>query len=720
MPIHRFSIVQYLSESRLIVIKALIAGLILGFLDFYVGYFGADMSIRTFVLFFALYGFGCILVALLLGTVIHLFADQSRRPVVLSIGYILLIGFFLNFVYINVQFFEIFNFDNPIGIVTNLTLIIGTIVSAKVALTSRRIEGFVSNVWRYSLACALVFCVLSNANYFLLNWPEPLQNVLLAVALAAFIAITPALCIYLASVLQHVLDSQFKRIVWMNKLFLPASILIAVLMIPHILRFPLLGIYEEGYGEITDSDLTKGNGQRPNIIWIVMDTARKDRFSCYGYGTHRTPNVDEFSKDAVMFLDAVSAAPWTLPSHASMFTGTYPSQHGAHFSEDGSLKHPLINENVTIAEILKVYDYKTAAFVANYGALNSSHGFGQGFDLYYDEPSRIFRFFWGEISSRLYSSLRYKNFPRINRFLLSSEINPMALHWVRKNKANSFFLFINYMECHAGYKYLPGKFNREYDLNSQMASKLFTQMDKQRITQMKRDITPAEHEALLNPVDSRLKYLDDNLGKFFDSLKEMKVYDDALIIVTSDHGTLKGEHNAFGHSSELYNELINIPLIIKYPRGTNRRGVSNAKVQSVDIMAEILDYLNIRAHEGIQGQPFNEVTHSTIAEVFRRKSNIITGLNPERFYRDLKAIYSSDGKYKYIQSSNGQSMLFDLAEEPSEENNLLGQMPELARSLDNKLSEWQKSITPMVDESTINKIDKEKLERDLRSLGYIK
>jgi arylsulfatase A-like enzyme len=720
MDAQRFSSKQFLGELQSYVTKALIAGIILGLLDFYIGNFFADISIRTFLLFFALYGFGCVLVAVLLGTVIYLFVEQSRRPAMFNIGYILSIAFFLNFVFINIQFFQRFALDNLIGLLTNLVLFVCTIVSAKAINNSKQIDGFVSNIWGYSLVSALIFCLLSYTNYFFFNWPAPLQNIYLAVVLTAFMAITPVLCIFIATFLQNALNSHFKKIPWFRKLLLPVSVWILILMIPQILRFPLLGLYENTTGEISKIDSAKGNDQKPNIIWIVMDTARGDRFSSYGHETHTTPNVDEFRKDAVMFSDAVSAAPWTIPSHASMFTGTDPSTHGAHFSNEGTLKHPLVNENVTIAEILKGNGYKTAAFIANYAALRRSYGFGQGFDLYYDQPSRFVRFYWGQVFSRIYPSIRYKDYLRINRFLLSSEINPMALHWLEENKENNLFLFINYMECHAGYNYIPGEFSEEFDSYNEKALNLFAQTMKKEIVYNKKSITPSEHAVLANAVDARLKYLDHNIGKFFDALKEMGIYDDALIIVTSDHGTLWGEHNSFGHMVDLYNELIHIPLIAKYPLAANKKGISDKRVQSIDIMAEILDYLGIAAPEGIQGQPFEEATHTVVAEVFRSKMSKMTKLNPERYYRDLKALYSSDGKYKYIQASNGQSMLFDLVNDPFEQNNLLGQMPGLEAKFNNQLLKWQESIIPVVNSPIKQNIDRKKLIKDLRALGYIK
>ena len=720
MPLQHFSPRQYLRELQSNAIKALIAALILGFLDFYIAYLFVDISMRPLMLFFLLYGVGSLAIAMVFGTAIHFVVDENRRSLFFNISYMLFLAFCLNFVYINIQFFKNFTFDNLIGMQTNLTLLACTVAAALFVLRSKKINGLVSNTRGFSLVSALIFGLLGYINFFVLNWSSPLQNAYSTLLMTILMTAIPVLCLYFVVFFRDALNLFFKKAAWSHKVLLPASVLIVALMIPQIIRFPLLGGYEDSSDEKIQSAHANRNDSQPNIIWIVMDTARRDRMSCYGHEGETTPNLEKFREDGVTFLDAISSAPWTMPSHASMFTGTFPSKHGAHFSDEGSLKHPLVNENITISEILRENGYKTAAFISNYAALSRTYGFGQGFDLYYDVPSRFLKFYWGQIFSRIYPAIRNKEFLKINRFLLSSEINPIALHWMEKNKKSNFFLFINYMECHAGYNYLPGKFSKEFDRRNQRALKLQAQMDKKEIAFKKRDITPSEHEVLISSVDTRLKYLDHNLGKLFEALKKMKLYDDALIIVTSDHGSLWGEHNSFGHMADLYNELINIPLIIKYPYETNKKGISRERVQSIDIMAEILSFLNIRAHKGIQGQPFNNVIHSIIAEVFRSKNSKTTKLSPERFYRDLKAIYSSDGTYKYIQSSNGQSMLFDLVEDPSEQNNLFGQMPELAKTFDNKLSEWQKSITPMVDESTIKKIDKEKLERDLRSLGYIK
>ncbi|MCG8603567.1 sulfatase-like hydrolase/transferase, partial [bacterium] len=133
-----------------------------------------------------------------------------------------------------------------------------------------------------------------------------------------------------------------------------------------------------------------------NVIWIVMDTARRDQISIYGEHGKLTPNIDTFAKDALVMEKAISSAPWTIPSHASMFTGMFPSKHAAHRGVPGGrFTNPLASEHVTIAEILQSYGYDTAAVAGNVAGLSRSFGFSQGFNYYFDGRPIAFNLFLG-------------------------------------------------------------------------------------------------------------------------------------------------------------------------------------------------------------------------------------------------------------------------------------------------------------------------------------
>ena len=144
------------------------------------------------------------------------------------------------------------------------------------------------------------------------------------------------------------------------------------------------------------------------------------------------------------------------------------------------------------------------------------------------------------------------------------------------------------------------------------------------------------------------------------------------------------------------------------------------RVQLIDIMPEILNTLNIPIPEDVQGRPVGSSDHEIISEVFRNKKSIVSTLNPERFYRDTKAIYSKDRNFKYILASNGKSELYNLQVDPYERNNLFEEMPEMANNLNQKIIAWQNSFEPITIQAENSKIDTTLLKQQLKSLGYIK
>ncbi|NOY60599.1 MAG: sulfatase-like hydrolase/transferase, partial [Calditrichaeota bacterium] len=361
--------------------------------------------------------------------------------------------------------------------------------------------------------------------------------------------------------------------------------------------------------------------------------------------------------------------------------------------------------------------------------LNMKSNFDQGFNFYYAGEAPFNDFFWGLIYSKIFNENQTKNIKtklRLNEYRLSSEINKIALYWVEKNITSPFFLFINYMEPHEGFSYLPKSYNKLSVADWGKWVAVISETDRDEIIHKRKTITNEQRQALIDWYDCRLAYLDYNIGQFFQTLKRLNLYDNSLIIVVADHGEMMGEHNSFGHLTELYNELIKVPLIIKYPESLKFRNIKDKYkdkyVQTVDLMPEVLQVLNIPLPDEIQGQPIEKADHQIIAELFRSKYIKDTKLNPERYYRDLKAAFYKAKKedFKYIQSSNLKSEFYNLTIDPFEANNLISKKSSEVASLDRQLEGWRKSFKLIKRiEKKRKKISKE-LEKRLKTLGYIK
>ncbi|NIR51231.1 sulfatase-like hydrolase/transferase [candidate division KSB1 bacterium] len=466
---------------------------------------------------------------------------------------------------------------------------------------------------------------------------------------------------------------------------------------------------------------TAAGWQNPkNIIWIVMDTARRDQVSIYGGDRKFTPNIDTFAEDAVVFNRAVSSAPWTIPSHASMFTGMFPSKHAAHRGVPGGrFTNPLSKENVTIAEILSSHGYETACIAANVAGLSRDFGFTQGFDYYFDGRPIAYSLFWGKVLRTVSKKFRARVL-KANEICLSSEINNLVFDWLnRRSEKRPFFLFINYMEPHDGIEHIPEPYHSMFGFDEDEYEKLFRDFDQSKVVHFEQKVTPEQFEMFEIAVGRRVYFMDHHIGRLLDLLKKEGIYEDAFVIITSDHGELNGEHYSFGHNTDLYNELIWIPMIVKYPNSA-KVGFRDQTVQNIDIMPELLHHLKLDIPEEVQGQPFNEVSHEIIAELFEQKKAQAL-LYPERYYRDLRAIYSNvaEDSLKYIWASNGKSELYDMQNDREELNNLAEQKAKVIPVLDEKLQNWHKSFTPVISTNGKLKYTKEVQER-LRSLGYIK
>ncbi|MGP0068216.1 MAG: sulfatase-like hydrolase/transferase, partial [Isosphaeraceae bacterium] len=329
----------------------------------------------------------------------------------------------------------------------------------------------------------------------------------------------------------------------------------------------------------------------PNLLWIVVDTLRADRMSVYGYERKTTPELEAWAKEGITFEMARSAAPWTLPSHVTMFTGLWPFEHGARIDRAYSGTSP------TLAEHLRAQGYQTSGIVANVRICNTAYGLGRGFDDYLDYPCNQ------EISLKamMYnSSLGSAAMEMGRRMLLpipgptpfglirtAREITADGRSWLDGGSRSSlgetpgshrpFFLFLNFMDVHGPYLPLPGA-DRRFWTGPNPAKPLASPGHGWNALRA-RDVAPPEQrgqrERELEDVrrrlgdlyDQCLYGLDAEIGRFLRELREGGRLANTWVVITADHGEHFGEHDHFGHGSSLYNEQTHVPLILIPPLG---------------------------------------------------------------------------------------------------------------------------------------------------------
>ena len=343
----------------------------------------------------------------------------------------------------------------------------------------------------------------------------------------------------------------------------------------------------------------------PSVVLITLDTTRVDHLSTYGYERETSPNLDAFAERAVRYRRAWSTSSWTLPAHGSLFTGVYPSRHGAHYADDGAavlssvLDIPLARyvragrlpeEQVTMAEILGAQGYSTAAFVAG-PWLNRGFGLLQGFTIKDDDVKH----FGGRPAD---------------------EITNRALGWLAGlPEGEPYFLFVNFFDAHAPYE--PKQVHPDFP-KAQMPF----EPDYDSVMNGKTLLTQEERAILTDRYDAEIREMDAELGRLLEAVMARADGDETLVIVTADHGEALGDDGRFGHGFWLTEDLIRIPLIVRFPHDRHAGTWNDQTMQLVDVLPLVAAELHLTLPEQIAGvEPGSRKV--AIAELYRESTTVV-------------------------------------------------------------------------------------------------
>jgi len=415
------------------------------------------------------------------------------------------------------------------------------------------------------------------------------------------------------------------------------------------------------------------DGDRPNIILISIDTLRADHIHGYGYARETTPTLDGLMRRGTSFFNAISSSPWTLPSHASLFTSLYPHTHGV-TSEFLALDE----EVATLPVLLRDSGYATAGF-ATMPHLSPRHGFGRGFDAYVCEEVR------GVVALE------------------------RALKWLAQVEHERFFLFLHLFDVHTDYspqaQYLR-MFESSYEGDVDGRGETLYRVREGELALSEEDI---KHLTAL--YDAEIRQLDSALGMFFKALEQRNMLSSSVVIVTSDHGEEFLDHGGVLHGQTLYDELVKVPLIIA-GRGIPAGRSVKEQVQVIDIMPTILELCGARIPRGLEGRSLLPLVLDENPEWTELAFMEADWRNEKH---DIKRAVRT-GRYKlYYDRHTKREELYDLAVDPAEKQNIVQARPEVAESLRGKLKEWM--ATERGRPRSIRLTDKER-ER-LRALGYL-
>jgi arylsulfatase A-like enzyme len=435
----------------------------------------------------------------------------------------------------------------------------------------------------------------------------------------------------------------------------------------------------------------------PDVFLISLDTTRADHLSLYGYPRPTSPNLEKLAADALTFTQARSTAGWTLPGHASMLTGMYPSRHGAHLaggwlpgqSIDGrrNVAFPLAADKITLAEALRDRGYTTGGFVANFSYLYRDFGIGQGFQVYDDAPGLLLRV----RPPAVRFAQKFAPGFCLKPYRTAQDMNHLALSWLDQAPAGRpVFAFVNYMEPHQPWLAPPPFDHRVWELPQ--AGRLVTQ---DLYTHEVKHFSDEELAFIRANYDGQVTAMDAALGELIAALKARGRYDNALIIVTADHGELLGEHGFVGHMGRmLYEPLLHVPMVVKYPGADHPRGRIDTPVQTLDVTPTALTEAGAPVPAAVQGEPLRQVTRPSLAE--EDINAFLVAQYGATYDRAVRVFF--DGDWKLITTSHGQRMLFDLVHDPQESNDLATAQPErveeLARRLEAEMSTMVATAEP--------------------------
>ncbi|MBI2084056.1 MAG: sulfatase [Candidatus Aenigmarchaeota archaeon] len=401
-----------------------------------------------------------------------------------------------------------------------------------------------------------------------------------------------------------------------------------------------------------------------NVLIIGIDTLRPDHSSAFGYSKDTTPNLAEFADESYVFSNAISAAPWTVPSFMTMFTGAYPSDHKVVnkyeiFDETrqviSNLKK-LSPEAVTLTEMLKSYNYSTAGFTGDAG-VSAQFGYGSGFDYYLDDKA-----FAG----------------------LDHSANP-ALEWLKANKTGPFYMFLHGYDLHGQYD-ITGSFSGrflDFDYNGSFtgSKKEEAVLREKVVANEPLNLTGDDARFWLAVYDEKVYNADQRFGQFWREFKEMGLDRNTIVIIVSDHGEEFYEHQMFDHGHSLYDELIHTALIMHLPSGERR--VVTDQVRTIDILPTIFDILG----KPVPANAIKQVRGESLVPVmsgghWQRDAFSETDY---RLYTHKRSIRTYDG-WKFIKTfEDGRTELYNLNTDPGEQANLNETQRQKAYELEQKL-----------------------------------
>lgn len=512
-----------------------------------------------------------------------------------------------------------------------------------------------------------------------------------------------------------------------------AVVAVVVAIVPRALAPAATALAPVDRPSAADSARPDGARSAPNIVVVVIDTARADRFSAYGYHAPTTPEMDRLAAQGILFERAIAPGVWTVPTHASLLTGVPLCVHGADATS------PYLRGGLaTLPEVLARHGYRTAGF-SNNPLVSSITGMTRGFERFEDHwrgggfaPLMVYQRL-GELVIAKWK--RGKNHGGADYTL------PRVLTWIDEvreqdgdaGEARPFFAFVNLMEPHSRLTYHPGVTDAFRDPRDSVDDLLRTPQTAFQLVREPPALRADDARRLSTLYDGELKFADVEIGRFVRGLEARGLLEDTLLVITADHGEAIGDHDLFSHGQSVYDEVARVPLILRHPRlgpaGTRVR----TPVSTADLFQTVLRFAGIAtpAHPSaaisadLLAQPLP--THPVVSEVesVDKLIRVVRAVDADVARTagqktGHKALY--EGHLKFIARSDGERQLFDLDADPGELTNLAAARPADVERFVAGLAAWHRVVgcdaTATRGAQAALTVDPT-AEQALRALGYV-
>jgi arylsulfatase A-like enzyme len=416
------------------------------------------------------------------------------------------------------------------------------------------------------------------------------------------------------------------------------------------------------------------------IVLISIDTLRADHLGCYGYGRPTSPGIDALARDGVVFEDVSAPSPWTLPSHASLLTGLYPSRHGLK-AHDRYLPSTV----PTLAALLGRAGFVTAGVVNSY-YLGPRFGLDRGFQefLYVEEVA--------------------------DQVEPSTRITEQAIAWLRQHRDRRLFLFIHYYDVHSDYRSRPLYEEQFVTPYEGTANGTTAQLMAYREGRVRLEGKDAAH--LVDLYDAGVRQMDDELQRLVSFLREEKLLDGTLLVLTSDHGEEFLERGGVLHGRTQFQEVMRVPLLIRGP-GLPAGRREEAPASLLDVMPTLFGLLEIEAPPTLDGEDLAPAWRGQAGRLGERY--LFGEADHNNAEPDITRAVRHRSFKLHFNRLTGRRELFDLGRDPGERVDRSAREPAVTADLRARLERFMQIRGEVAPPSRLTPEEIEKL----RSLGYL-